>query len=421
MKQIRVVVESLGCKLNQAEAELFGRQLSEAGYRLVSSAGEADVYILNTCTVTHVADRKSRHLLRMVHRLNTDVRLVAVGCYAEQAPEELAQIEGVALVLGNEDKTHLAQKLAESGCLNGLPSRNIDGCVYNSHRTRSFIKVQEGCYNFCAYCMVPMVRRGEKSVPAEQVIAEVRQQVAAGFKEVVLTGTRIGAYNSGNVNLKDLLERILAETEIARLRLSSLQPQELSPELIRLWHDTRLCPHFHMSLQSGSGEVLGRMKRRYSATEYRQAVSMIREVVPEAAITTDIIVGFPGETEAEFQESHDFCRQMEFARVHVFSYSLRRGTEAARMDNQVGAQVKKQRSRQMLALARESAKNFYQRFLGRTMPVLWEQKTGGVWSGLTGSYIKVYTRDKQDLTNQLVPVRLKAIRDDGLWGGAAGE
>jgi len=411
----KVALDSLGCKLNQAETELLAKQLAEAGYRLVSAADKADVYILNTCTVTHIADRKSRHRLRLAHRQNPGARLVAIGCYAEWAPQELAQIDRVALVLGNEQKPHLLRRLEESGCLS-RPLSIQTSHHYNGCRTRAFIKVQDGCHNFCAYCIVPLVRGREKSVPVDQVVAEVRQRLAGGGKEVVLTGTKIGSYSYDGVNLKGLLKQSLAETDVTRLRLSSLQPQEISPELIGLWHDRRLCRHFHLSLQSGSDGVLGRMKRRYATTDYQRAVSLIREVVPEAAITTDVIAGFPGETEAEFQESYNFCQQMEFARIHVFPYSPRRGTEAAQMPRQVEAKVKKQRSQRMLALARKSAQNFNRKFLSKTMPVLWEKQTGGIWSGLTDNYIKVYTKSSKDLTNQLLPVKLVKIRGDRVWG-----
>ncbi|MFH1169310.1 MAG: MiaB/RimO family radical SAM methylthiotransferase [Chloroflexota bacterium] len=283
-------------------------------------------------------------------------------------------------------------------------------------RTRSFIKVQEGCRNGCAYCIVPLVRGDEKSVPVEQVIDEVRRQVDGGTKEVVLTGTRVGAYDGGGVDLVGLLGCILAETGIARLRLSSLQPYEVSSGLLRLWSDGRLCPHFHLSLQSGSGSVLRRMKRRYSASDYREAVALIREAVPDAAITTDVITGFPGETEAEFQASYDFCRELEFARIHVFPYSLRQGTEAAALAEQVVDEAKRQRAQRMLALSRESARSFRSRFLGRTLPVLWEQSSGGTWSGLTSNYIRVYAAGDEDLTNELLPVRLVRATEDGVWG-----
>jgi threonylcarbamoyladenosine tRNA methylthiotransferase MtaB len=415
---IRVALDTIGCKLNQAETELLAKQLAEAGYRLVSPTDEADIYILNTCTVTHIADSKSRHRLRLAHGRNPDALLIATGCYAEQAPQELAKIDGVGLVVGNDDKPHLLRLLEESsGITNPVCGQgDSTSSCYDGFRTRAFIKVQDGCNSFCAYCIVPVVRGREKSLPAEQVVDEVRHRIADGYKEVVLTGVKIGSYNDNGVNLKGLLEHILAETDVTRLRLSSLQPGEISPELIRMWRDSRLCRHFHLSLQSGSDAVLGRMNRRYSISDYREAVSLIRALVPEVAITTDIIVGFPGETEAEFEQSYDFCRQMEFARIHVFPYSPRNGTEAARLPQQVTAQVKKQRSQMMLALARESAQKFSQRFLGKTMPVLWEKQSDGIWSGHTDNYVKVYTRSDDDLTNKLMPVKLAEVRGDGVWG-----
>lgn len=418
-ESIKVALDTIGCKLNQAETELLAKQFAEAGYQLVSPSDKADVYILNTCTVTHIADSKSRHLLRLAHRRNPGAMVVAAGCYAQRAPQELAQIEGVNFVLGNEEKLNLLRLLEGSGHLSNslwVQGDSTSRC-YTGFRTRTFIKVQDGCHSFCTYCIVPMVRGREKSMPVDQVVAEVRQRVAQGYKEVVLTGTEIGSYNYDGVNLKGLLEHILAETEVVRLRLSSLQPQEISAELIRLWHDPRLCRHFHLPLQSGSNVVLYRMKRRYSTSDYQRAVALIRALVPEVAITTDIIVGFPGESDEEFEQSYNFCRQTEFARIHVFTYSPRQETQAAHMPNQVGDKVKKQRSQKMLALAKESSQNFSQQFLDRTMLVLWEKQSNGIWSGYTDNYIKVYTKSNNDLTNKLLPVKLvKVFNQGGVWG-----
>ncbi len=415
----RVALDTVGCKLNQAETEFLARQLAEAGYRLVSPTDTADIYILNTCTVTHIADRKSRHLLRMAHRRNPEARLIATGCYAQRAPRELAQIDGVELVLDNEQKPHLSQILEESGCLNRPVLVQPDSGHYSGLRTRAFIKIQDGCNRFCAYCVVPLVRGREKSLPVEHIITEIKKRIADGYKEAVLTGTEIGAYNHDSIDLRRLLEHILAETDMTRLRLSSLQPQEISPGFLTLWRDKRLCRHFHLSLQSGSDGVLKRMQRRYSTSDYQRAVASIRALMPEAAITTDIIVGFPGETDEESEESYDFCRQMEFARIHVFSYSPRQGTPAALMPEQVKDKIKKQRSERMLTLAGESARNFSRRFLGKTMPVLWEKQSDGIWSGLTDNYIKVYTKSSEDLTNKLLPVKLVEISGDGVWGEVA--
>ena len=407
-KRINVALDTLGCKLNQADTELLAKQFAEAGCRLVSQVDEADVYILNTCTVTHIADRKSRHRLRLAHRRNPNALVIATGCYAERAHQEIAQIAGVDFVVGNRQRAHLVKLVERSGGMRS-PARGHGRPAANNHaglRTRAFIKAQDGCNSFCAYCIVPSVRGRERSVPVDQIVADVRDRVSHGYKEAVLTGTKIGSYNYNGANLKRLLEWILAESDVARLRLSSLQPQEISPQLIGLWRDNRLCPHFHLSLQSGSDGVLNRMKRRYSVNHYQEAVSLIRSIVPQAAITTDIIVGFPAETEEAFKESYQFCRQMGFARIHVFPYSPRQGTQAAQMPQQVGDKVKKQRTQRMLTLAEESAQNFRQQFLGETMMVLFEQRTNGVWSGLTDNYIKVYTKSDEDLRNKLLPVKL---------------
>ena len=406
---MRVALDTLGCKLNQAETELLTRQFVEAGHRLVSRPEEADIYILNTCTVTHVADSKSRRLLRLAHRRNPDALVVATGCYAQRAPQELAKIDGVSLVASNDEKLRLPGLLQESDRM-GAPTSTQQSLTANCHpafRTRAFVKVQDGCDSFCSYCIVPLVRGGEKSLPVDRVVAEVRQRVSSGYKEVVLTGTKIGSYNYGGAGLKGLLEGILTETDVARLRLSSLQPQEIFPELIGLWGDSRLCPHFHLSLQSGSDAVLNRMRRCYRVGEYQEVVSLVRAQVPRAAITTDVIVGFPGENEEEFAESYRLCRDMEFARIHVFTYSARAETEAAQLPHPVDSKIKKRRSDRMLALAEESARNFRQRFSGETLPVLWEkQSEDGVWHGVTDNYIRVSTRSDQDLSNQLLPLKL---------------
>jgi threonylcarbamoyladenosine tRNA methylthiotransferase MtaB len=398
----KIAFDTVGCKLNQAESQLIARQFARAGYRLVAPDDGADIYVLNTCTVTHVADGKCCRLLNQARRRNPNALVVAMGCYAQRDRQELSQIKGVDLVLDNSQKMDLLPRLEQSGRL----VRPRAASNQADFRTRAFIKVQDGCNKFCTYCIVPLVRGREKSVPLERVIAEVKQLTAEGYKEVVLTGTEIGAYKDSGVGLKGLLQRILAEADVARLRLSSLQPQEITQELVGLWPDQRLCRHFHLSLQSGSDSVLKRMGRRYTTAEYKRAVDLIRRVVPGVAITTDVIVGFPGETEAEFKESYNFAKQMNFARIHVFSYSPRPGTRAALMPQQVEDKIKRERSQRMLALARECLRDFRQKFLGKTLMVLWEKDTGGLWSGLTDNYIRVYTKSDKDLANQLLPFRL---------------
>jgi threonylcarbamoyladenosine tRNA methylthiotransferase MtaB len=413
----RVTVDTIGCKLNQAEAQHLVQQLSDAGYRIVRPGDEADVYIIYTCTVTQAADSKCRHRIRAAHRRSPTAKIVVTGCYAERAQQELATIEGVDLVLENSRKSSLLWLLEGTGRLfrrpdqPGAPAAHDEGS-----RNRAFIKIQDGCNHFCTYCIVPLVRGREKSVPLPSVISVINRKATAGYKEIVLTGTEIGAYRSPDAKLVTLLRAVLSETTVERVRLSSLQPAEISPELLGLWQNERLCRHFHISLQSGSDAVLDRMKRAYNTPEYEDVLTMIRAAVPGAAITTDIIVGFPGETEAEFHESAEFCARMGFARVHVFTYSKRAGTAAAEMPGQIAEKSKQARSRRMMEIAAASAAVFKRYFLGENLAVLWEKLSGGVWSGYTDNYIKVYTRTKRDLTNRIVTARLVELRDDGLWG-----
>jgi threonylcarbamoyladenosine tRNA methylthiotransferase MtaB len=415
LKAESVALDSLGCKLNQAEIQYLAAQLARAGYKIVDSPEKADIYILNTCTVTHVADRKSRHLLRLARRRHPSLRLVALGCYAHRAPQELGLIEGVDLVLGNDRKMELLSLMENAGLL----SRPVGAASHpenDDRRNRAFLKVQDGCHNFCTYCIVPYVRTREVNLPVIDIINNIKEMSAAGFQEMVLTGTEIGTYLHDGTDLAGLIERILADTAVPRLRLSSLQPHHISPRLIGLWRDPRLCPHFHLSLQSGSDAVLKRMKRRYITADYLRVVALIRRSVPDVAITTDVIVGFPGETDALFRETLDFCRELKFARIHVFPFSPRPGTAAATMPDQLSAAVKRERSQIMLSLAKESARSFQQYFLGRTLEVLWERSFGGVWSGLTGNYIRIYARTGQDISNKLMPVKLSKIYKDGVWG-----
>ncbi|MBN1693226.1 MAG: tRNA (N(6)-L-threonylcarbamoyladenosine(37)-C(2))-methylthiotransferase MtaB [Dehalococcoidales bacterium] len=414
IKPPTVALDSLGCKLNQAEVQQLARQLEAAGYKLVGPSDKADIYVINTCTVTHVADRKSRHLLRLARRRNPSARLIAIGCYAHRAPAELARIEGVELVLGNDCKMNLLKLLGVPQSMEKVAAMPSGPSA--ARRTRAFLKAQDGCKNFCAYCIVPYVRSRLQNVPVERITAQVRRLVAGGYREVVLTGTEIGSYESSGVNLENLIRRILADTPVPRLRLSSLQPHHISPSLVSLWQDARLCPHFHLSLQSGSDAILKRMKRRYTADIYRKAVELIRGSVPDVAVTSDVIVGFPGETDAEFKETLDFCREIRFARIHVFPFSPRPATEAVSMPDHVPAGIVKGRVGLMLSLAKESSKAFNNHFIGKTLDVLWEQRSGNVWSGLTGNYIRVYTRSINDLTNLITSVKLIRSYRDGLYG-----
>jgi len=428
---MKVAFYTLGCKLNQAETESLANRFNKAGFELVPPDDRADIYIANTCTITHVADRKSRHWLRLAKRKNPRALVIATGCYAQRNPQELTQLAD--LVIDNDGKEHLPEVVRQLS-LPTPPSSLGGAATHHSEsqpdrrgpismtaattRVRSLVKIQDGCHSPCAYCIVPRVRPHEYSVPAARIIDEIRQKLALGYKEVVLTGTKIGAYRDGDTDLRDLVHRILTSTGIRRLRLSSLQPSEISPQFLALWQDEKLCRHFHIALQSGSESVLQRMKRSYSLYQYQRTVHLIRKMIPKVAITTDVMVGFPGESDEEFEQSYSFCLQAGFANIHVFPFSPRPDTAAAAMTGQVADKIKQERNQRMLELAQSSRRRFSEQFLGQTMPVLWEKETepgSGTYSGLTSNYIRIFARSHKDLSNEITPARLLGLHTHGIW------
>jgi len=409
-----IALQTLGCKLNQAETESLARQFLEAGYQVVAPDQAADVYLLNTCTVTHIADRKCRNLLRLAQRRNPKALVVATGCYVERAAAEVGGIEGIGLVVGNKDKERLAEIVQAK--INGHESCGAEDILKGSpFRTRALVKIQEGCSQPCSFCVVPRVRGRERSRPQDDIIAEVKTRAAEGYKEVVLTGTRIGSYEHEG-GFRALVHRILQESEVQRLRLSSLEPCDVTPEFLSLWKDRRLCPHIHLPLQSGSDAVLRRMGRAYSIADYERAAAMAREAIPDLSLTTDLMVGFPGESEEEFSESYRFCELMGFAATHVFPYSARPGTKAARMAGKVGDSEKKRRCRLMLALARRSSQQFREKYLGQSMNVLWEGNKDGIWYGLTDNYLRAFLPSKELLSNRILETKIIAQYDGILLG-----
>ncbi|HEY48671.1 MAG TPA: tRNA (N(6)-L-threonylcarbamoyladenosine(37)-C(2))-methylthiotransferase MtaB [Dehalococcoidia bacterium] len=409
-----VALQTVGCKLNQAETDSLARKFLEAGYQVVAHDYAADIYLLNTCTVTHIADRKCRKLLRLAHRRNPGALIVATGCYAQRAPREIASIEGVELVIGNRDKHRLVEIIEDTYSSHRACSK-VTETESTLLRTRALLRIQEGCSQPCSFCIVPRVRGPERSRPREEIITEVKDRVAEGYKEVILTGTRIGCYGQDK-SLPELIKRILKESELPRLRLSSLEPADLTPDLLALWEDNRLCPHIHLPLQSGSDSVLERMGRVYSTPDYLRAASLAREAIPHLSLTTDIMVGFPGESEQEFIESYRFCERIGFAGIHVFPYSPRPDTRAARMENTIADGERKQRSLLMLDLARSSGQRFREQFLGRNMNVLWEGKKDGIWFGLTDNYFRVFLPSKELVANKLLSTNMVAQKENGLWG-----
>ena len=423
--QRTVAIHTHGCKLNQADSDLMARKFAEAGYRVVEWSVGADVMVLNSCTVTATADAKARQALRAARRANDTALVVATGCYAQRAASELNRLEEVSLVVENTKKEQLVSIVSQA-LANVKVERppNLDGTPQYSElqvapgRNRAMIKIQEGCNQVCAYCIVPKVRGRERSIPVETVVGQVEHQVSRGCKEVVLTGTQLGSYGfdlEGD-NLLTLLESILRGTQVARVRVSSLQPQEISRELLDAWQDPRLAPHFHLPLQSGSDRILRSMRRRYDVSQFAQAVGLVRKLVPGAGISTDLIVGFPGEGDAEYRESRSFARSMEFSDMHIFPYSPRPGTSAAHSKDHVPAPVKKTRAAEMAEVANEGFRAFRQRQLGSTRPVLWESAQGPgpdlVWTGLTDNYLRVTTTDRRNLRNLVTPAQLQELSGD---------
>ena len=416
-------IETHGCKLNQADSLVLAREFAEAGLTQVREDRPADVYVVNSCTVTHVADRKARQSLRAARRRNPQATIVATGCYAERSPELLRAMAEIDLVFGNVDKARLVEQVVEWRGENVVPCAVGDEADYISPqvgRTRAMVKIQEGCNQVCAYCIVPKVRGRERSIPTDELVSEVSAYVASGYKEVVLTGTQLGSYgfDLADSSLVSLIGAILARTDIERLRVSSLQPKEMTDDLLALWDDERLCPHFHMPLQSGSDAVLKRMRRRYTADEYADTVRRIRGRIPHASVTADAIVGFPDESDKDFQDTYEVCERIGFADMHVFPYSVRPGTSAAHYDSQVAAPVKRERMSALLALAETQAREFRQSSVGMERPVLWESQAVHdsvlYWTGLTDNYIRVRAQSGVNLLNEITPAKLTEVNEDGV-------
>ncbi|NLH09526.1 MAG: tRNA (N(6)-L-threonylcarbamoyladenosine(37)-C(2))-methylthiotransferase MtaB [Chloroflexi bacterium] len=426
----RVYLDFVGCRLNQAEIERMGRQFVARGDVLTDSPADADLVVVNTCAVTNTAARKSRQRIRQVGRTNARAEIVATGCYAELSPEKLASLPGVAHVVGNMQNDHLVALISgeDTGPLyerepllrEPLPPGTLG-------RTRAFVKVQDGCDNRCTFCVTTLARGDGRSRAPEEVIEEVNLLVDMGYQEVVLTGVHLGSYGKDRgdgFRLFELVRALLLRTDVPHLRLSSLEPWDLAPGFFDLWAAPRLGAHLHLPLQSGCNATLRRMARRTTQASFAALVEAARARIPDLALTTDIIVGFPGETDEEFEESLRFVQEMDFARLHVFPYSKRPGTAAARMPNQVPPEVVAERKARMLAHSDAQWEAFQARHVGRTYDVLWESARGAtpdgfIWSGLTGNYLRVVTTSPADLANTITPARLLKVGDDGVLAEVA--
>lgn len=426
----KVAFCSLGCKVNQYETNAMAQKFIEHGYEVVEFDEYADVYIVNTCTVTNVADRKSRQMLRRAKEINKDATLVACGCYAQVAKDELKKIPEIDLIIGNNEKNdiiqivenHIAQKGAEdlvSDVMYKLDYVELGTTTY-TEKTRAVIKVQDGCDRFCSYCLIPYARGHIRSRKIENVIEEIKKVVEEGINEVVITGIHIASYGRDfkgeNIGLIDLLEEINKIQGLHRIRLGSIEPTIITDEFVeRLSKLDKICDHFHLSLQSGCTETLKRMNRRYTTEEFKAVTKRLRSKFPNAALTTDIIVGFPGETDEEFNTTYEFLKEIAFYKMHIFKYSQRKGTKAAVMPNQVDGKIKEERSKKLIELSNKNEYNYNKKYIGKQVEVLFEEREGEYLKGHTTNYIVVkHKTDKDDLINKIAKVTVNEAKQDCL-------
>lgn len=420
---MKIFLDSVGCRLNQSELETYARQFRAAGHDLVPGPEQADVTVVNTCTVTVAAAADSRKKIRRVARAGSG-EVVVTGCWSTLKPGKAASLMGVRRVIPNDQKEALVAEIlglpAESLSGESEPRRPIPG---PRARTRAFVKAQDGCDNYCSFCITRLARGPARSRSIEAVLADVDAALAGGSQEVILTGVNLGAWGRdlpSRPSLAALIAAVLERTDVPRLSVSSLEPWDLDAEIFDLWQDERLGQHLHLPLQSGCAATLGRMVRKTTPDEYAALVETIRRAIPGVAITTDIIVGFPGESEAEFEESLAFVRRMNFAGGHVFTYSRRPGTAAARLPDPVPHPVRKERNAAMRAALKASQKTYAQEFVGQHVDVLWERarqvEDGWRMEGLSGNYLRVHAPAESCLHNQISTVKLTSLNERGLVG-----
>ena len=427
----KVALYTLGCRVNQYETEAIIESFKKHGYEIVEFDEFADIYIINTCTVTNASDKKSRQMIRKVKKVNPKAVVAAVGCYAQIAPEEVAQIEGVDVVLGTTDKGRIPEIIERflednkkiiyaPNIMKLLQFEELEIDEYKG-KTRGFLKIQDGCDRYCSYCIIPYARGPVRSRKPENIYSEARKLGANGFKEIILSGIHVASYGKdlGNVNLTDIIENINNINGIERIRIGSVEPTFFTKDTIeRLSKVPKLCPHFHLSLQSGCDETLRRMNRAYSTRQYEDTVNAIRTNFSDASITTDIIVGFPGETEDEFFKSYAFVKNIKLSKTHIFKFSPRKGTKASQFNNQISPEIKKKRSKLLSELDVILEKEFIDNHIGRTMKVLFENREGIINNGYTINYIKVELNNDValDLSGQILEVKLIESRSGTAQG-----
>ena len=419
MKKIAFL--TLGCKVNQYETNGMIQSFKDNGYEIVDFENFADIYVVNTCTVTNISDRKSRQVLRQARKNNKDAIVIAVGCYAQVAKEELEKIPEIDFVLGTNEKINIVKYVEEYLQQNEKINIKIDdvmqnkeygdfGSVTYTEKTRAVIKVQDGCDRFCSYCIIPYARGRVRSRKPENVINEIKEIAKSGIKEVVITGIHVASYGKDfkeEYRLIDLLEEINKIDGIERIRLGSIEPLLITEEFVnRLVKLKKICHHFHLSLQSGCSETLKRMNRRYTIEEFEEIVNRLRKCYEDVILTTDIIVGFPDESDEEFETTYEFLKKIKFYKMHVFKYSPRKGTKAEVMKNQISGDVKEVRSKKLLELSDKNENEYLDTYLNKKVEVLFEEKEGEYCKGHTPNYIMVKFKTEENLENQIKEIKI---------------
>ena len=407
--------------------ELFEKE----GYEKAETEDYADVYVINTCTVTHMSDRKSRQYIRRMKKKNPDAIIAVVGCYSQVSPEEILSIDEVNLVMGTNDRKKIVEEVKKIDASRKVSTvddimkvKAFEEIEINktNGKTRAFLKIQDGCDRYCSYCIIPYARGRVRSRDLESIVKEVENLAANGYKEVVLTGIHVASYGKDiketDIKLLDVIKQINNIEGIERIRLSSVEPILFTDEFVEAVSAMdKVCPHYHLSLQSGCDETLKRMKRRYTTEEYKTIVDRLRAAIPNVSITTDVIVGFPGETNEEFDKTYEFLKDIELTHMHIFKYSPRKGTPAATMENQVDPSTKHERSEKLLQLNEENFKKFGQKMLDKEFNVLFEQKVGdNKFEGLTENYVKVIVESDKDLSEQILKVKITDVKNEFLEG-----
>ena len=415
---------ALGCKVNQAESEAVAEAFADRGYEIKNIDEAADIYVINTCAVTNFGDKKSRQLLRKVKRLNPDAIVVASGCYAQVESDVVSAIDEVDIVVGTKGRHNIVDAVEkyiedrQKVCLVGdiMHERDFEPISVRklAGRARAYIKIQDGCSQYCSYCIIPYARGPIRSRDEEDILKEVKNLALNGFKEVVLTGIHVASYGKDNhkTDLLSLIKRVNDVNGIERIRLSSVEPNIVTEEFARdLSQMPKVCNHFHLSLQSGCDKTLKAMNRRYTTEKYMDSVNLLRKYMPDSGITTDIIVGFPGETEEDFAQSCDFAKKVNFSKIHVFPYSPKKGTPAAEMKNQIPAEIKNKRANELIKISDEMEDEFIKKHIGKVIDVLFEKSENGYFEGHTSNYIHVKAESKNNIRNMILPVKILSYND----------